>query len=109
VNAQFLDNFHKPIWLLNLARGQVLDSKAALNALDQGKILGMGLDVFENEDLATFNLEQKSKWERYIRSDRILLTPHIGGWTYEAEERIASLIIEVLAKNAPLLLPSATR
>jgi D-3-phosphoglycerate dehydrogenase len=108
VDACFLSRFHKPIWLLNLARGEVLDSKAALDAFDQGKILGMGLDVFQNEDLATFTPQQKSEWERYIRSDRILLTPHIGGWTYEAEERIASLIIEALAKNAPPLLGATT-
>jgi D-3-phosphoglycerate dehydrogenase len=107
VDADFLSRFRKPIWLLNLARGEVLDSKAALDALDQGKIIGMGLDVFENEDLATLTSEQKSNWERYTRSDRILLTPHIGGWTYEAEERIASLVLEALAENALSLLSSA--
>ncbi|MCS6906186.1 MAG: NAD(P)-dependent oxidoreductase [Bacteroidia bacterium] len=100
VDASFLNQFSKPIWLINTARGGVLDIVAALNAFEKGKILGMALDVFENEDLTTFTADQKATWQRLVQEERIILTPHIAGWTFEAEERIAQLIVEALKDYA---------
>ena len=49
VNDEFLSKMKDNSILLNAARGMLVDTKALLRALDSGKLLGAGLDVYENE------------------------------------------------------------
>lgn len=67
--------------LVNAARGGVIDEDALLNALDQGKLAFCGLDVFENEPTPRTDL---------LKHPKIIVTPHIGASTAEAQERIAA-------------------
>ncbi len=86
-NDTFFESFKKPIFLLNLSRGKIIDSKALLNALNAGKILGAGLDVLEYEKSSFENMFDGSLPEEFIQlvqSEKVLLTPHVGGWTNES-------------------------
>lgn len=74
-------------YLINCARGGVVDEAALLSALDSGKIAAAALDVFE---------EEPTKNEAIYTHDRISLTPHIGASTAEAQERIGLETIEVI-------------
>ncbi len=78
-------------FLLNNARGNVVDLQALAIALDERHILGAAIDVFPQEP--------GSNAERFIsplqNRDNVILTPHIGGSTAEAQERIG---VEVAAK-----------
>ena len=74
-------------FLVNIARGSVVDEGALVAALESGTIRGAGLDVYENEPLvnpALFNLPHVS------------LTPHIGGNTHEAQQAMHALVRENL-------------
>ncbi|TVQ71518.1 MAG: phosphoglycerate dehydrogenase [Oceanospirillales bacterium] len=77
---------------LNASRGNVVDIEALCDALDSGKILGAAIDVFP--------VEPKSNDDEFIsplrRFDNVLLTPHVGGSTMEAQENIGYEVSEKL-------------
>lgn len=98
VNTEFINEFTKPFWLLNLARGKCVITKDLVSALQSKKVLGAGLDVLEYEKLSFENLfDEHSKNEdfEYLRNcDNVILTPHIGGWTFESHEKLAQTIVD---------------
>ncbi len=98
VNTEFINAFTKPFWLLNLARGKCVITKDLVSALQSKKVLGAGLDVLEYEKLSFENLfDEHSKNEdfEYLRNcDNVILTPHIGGWTFESHEKLAQTIVD---------------
>jgi D-3-phosphoglycerate dehydrogenase len=79
------------VGIVNCARGGVIDEVALVKALDSGKVLFAGLDVFENEPTPEITI---------LMNHKISLTPHIGAATLEAQDRIgtelASQIISLL-------------
>jgi phosphoglycerate dehydrogenase-like enzyme/predicted enzyme related to lactoylglutathione lyase len=97
VNTNFIENFKKPIWLINTARGKSVVTSDLVKALKSGKILGAGLDVLEYEKLSFENLfdeNQKNEDFEYLKkADNVLLTPHVGGWTFESHEKLAQTIV----------------
>ncbi|MFT5753058.1 MAG: D-3-phosphoglycerate dehydrogenase [Flavobacterium sp.] len=82
------------VGIINAARGGVIDEVALVDALDEGKVLFAGLDVFENEPTPEM---------RILMHPKISLTPHIGAATDEAQDRIgtelAEQIISLLKNN----------
>lgn len=98
VNKDFLQKFKKPIWLINTARGEILCLEALIEGLESGKIIGAGLDVLENEKLNTLSPLQQLHFDYLTQSKRVILTPHVGGWTYESYERISEVLAQKIAK-----------
>ena len=78
------------VYLINCARGSVVDEAALLEALNSGKIAGAGIDVFPEEP--TKNLE-------LVNHERVSVTPHIGASTKEAQKRIGEEIISIIKEN----------
>ena len=97
-DERFLSKFENNIVLLNTSRGEVLNLKDLLKMIDSGKVTAAGLDVLENEKIDHLNNEQKENFERLIKSDNVLLTPHVGGWTYESYERINEVLVDKILK-----------
>lgn len=93
VNDEYLFHFKKPIFLLNTARGKVVEVRAVLNAINEGKILGAGLDVLEVEKFPA--LAEQEWFEELRKCDKVILTPHVGGWTFDSYRKLS----EVLAKK----------
>jgi D-3-phosphoglycerate dehydrogenase len=93
VNKNFIDNFSKPFYLLNLSRGEIVHLEAVSNGLRSGKILGACLDVLENEKIRNLTIEQQDIFDALTRSDRVIFTPHIGGWTHESYQRINEVLV----------------
>ena len=77
-------------FLINCARGSVVDEQALLEALNSGKIAGAGMDVFPEEPPQNLEL---------IRHEKISVTPHIGASTKEAQKRIGVEIVSVIKEN----------
>lgn len=88
IGAAELAIMKKGAYIVNTARGGVIDEQALLQALEEGKIAGAALDVFENEPNPDKTL---------LNHPKISCTPHIGAATLEAQDRIglelANLII----------------
>lgn len=82
------------VGIVNCARGGVINEVALIEALDEGKVLFAGLDVFENEPTPEIQI---------LMHPKISLTPHIGAATDEAQDRIgtelAEQIISLLKNN----------
>jgi D-3-phosphoglycerate dehydrogenase / 2-oxoglutarate reductase len=99
-NEAFFRAFKKDIWLMNLARGEVVDQHALVALLLAGKIKGAALDVLENEKLATLTPEQRLNFDFLAQAANVVLTPHIGGWSHQSYVKIN----EVLARKIKDLL-----
>lgn len=101
VNDEFLSRFAKPIWLINTARGKILDTAALLRHLENGSVRGACLDVLEYEAVSFEKLDASSLPEPFrqlIRSDKVILSPHIGGWTFESHEKIGRFLAEKIIR-----------
>jgi D-3-phosphoglycerate dehydrogenase / 2-oxoglutarate reductase len=96
VNDQFLQQFQKPVWLLNTARGEIMDYKALVNGLRSGRIKGAALDVLENEKLATLKPEQQENFAWLSEAENVILTPHIAGWTQQSYRKINEVLVQKL-------------
>ena len=77
----------KGSYIINCARGGVVDEAAVLEALDAGHIAGAGIDVF---------VEEPTKNMPLLSHPAVSVTPHIGGSTDEAQERIGGEIVEII-------------
>lgn len=94
VDDEYLFHFKKPIFLLNTARGPIIKTQAVLNAIQQGKILGAGLDVLEVEK---FPLLAEQPWyPELIQNQQVILTPHVAGWTFDSYRKISEVLVEKL-------------
>lgn len=113
INEAFINQFKKPFWLINTARGKSVVTKDLVSALKSEKILGAGLDVLEYEKASFENLFKSSgnneghterslstienlpeAFRYLIDSDRVLLSPHVAGWTVESKEKLAQTIVD---------------
>ena len=98
VNRDFINKFKKPFYLINTARGTVVDTKDLVWALENGKIKKAALDVLEYEQTSFENLFENKNlpnaFQYLIQSDRVLLTPHIAGWSNESEVKLAQVIVD---------------
>ncbi|MBC6990293.1 NAD(P)-dependent oxidoreductase [Hymenobacter sp. BT491] len=98
VNDELLRGFRNPIWLLNTARGEVLDHAALVSGLQSGQIRGAGLDVLENEKLTTLTAEQQARFDFLTFAPNVILSPHIGGWTHQSYRRINEVLVWKIAE-----------
>jgi glyoxylate reductase len=72
-------------FLINTARGQIVDEKALVKALAKGAIAGAGLDVFEHEPKVPAAL---------VKMPNVVLTPHLGSAVIEVRERMANIVVD---------------
>ena len=97
INAEVLEALGPRAYLINIARGSVVDEAALLVALQQKIIAGAALDVFENEPNPNVG---------FLNIDNVLLTPHIGSATSETRQLMTNLAIdnlEAFYNKKPLL------
>jgi D-3-phosphoglycerate dehydrogenase len=81
INRERLSKMKSSAFLINMARGPIVDELALIDALNQGVIAGAGLDVFEKEPIQTDN--------PLLKMRQVLLTPHSLCWTDECFDHIA--------------------
>lgn len=86
----------QPIYLLNIARGALVDWDAIYKGWQQEKIIKAGLDVLENEPLSTVPENQRKEMQEMIDQGDLLLTPHIGGYTFEAIDKMGESLMRQL-------------
>jgi len=98
INSSFISEFKNPFWLLNTSRGNCVVTKDLVKALKNNKILGAGLDVleFENSSFESVFLTKcnSREMEYLIKSNKVILTPHVAGWTNESKVKLAQVIVE---------------
>jgi D-3-phosphoglycerate dehydrogenase len=90
----FFNSFKKPIYLINTSRGKVLRTTALMEAIKSGKVKAAALDVLENEKINQLTIDEQQWFNALIKEERIILTPHIAGWTHESKRKIAEVVLE---------------
>jgi phosphoglycerate dehydrogenase-like enzyme len=99
-NAAAFARMKDSAYFFNLGRGKVVDETALADALQQRRIAGAGLDVFEAEPLPP----ESPLWQ--IDTERIIISPHVSGFTLDYDERASDLFAENLRRylaSEPLL------
>jgi D-3-phosphoglycerate dehydrogenase len=98
VNLDFINAFAKEFWIINTSRGKNIVTGDLVAAMKSGKVLGAGLDVLEYEKLSFETLFQDKDtpeaFQYLLDGRKVILTPHIAGWTYESHERLAQVIVD---------------
>lgn len=97
INSDFINQFQKPFWFFNTARGKSVVTEDLVSALKSGKILGAGLDVLEYEKASfesLFSSEMPDAFQYLIKSENVLISPHVAGWTIESKEKLAQTIVD---------------
>ena len=93
VNTHFIDNCKKPFYLINTSRGLCIKTSDLILGIKTGKILGVGLDVIENESSSFENFKQDSYLDFLKKSEKVILTPHVAGWTFESKSKLSQIIL----------------
>ena len=100
-NNNFFKKFKKNIYFINTARGKNVKTDDLVEQIKSGKVLGACLDVLEYESISFEALDPNKMPEAFkylVQSDKVILSPHIAGWTYESHEKIAeTLVRKILA------------
>jgi len=85
IGAKELKKMKKTAFVINTARGGVIDEKALLDALNAGDIAGAGLDVFESEPPTEWHL---------VKHPKVVATPHLSSSTEEGQVRVGELTVQ---------------
>ena len=88
INKESINKMKPGVIILNTSRGGVIDEKALYEALQQGKIGGVGLDVYENEPITAGN--------ELVNHPLVISTPHIGAQTPEASRNNSMVVVKKL-------------
>ncbi|WP_431166881.1 2-hydroxyacid dehydrogenase [Tenacibaculum halocynthiae] len=103
INTEFINQFKKSFWLINTARGKSVVTSDLVDSLKSGKILGAGLDVLEYEKKSFENLFTDSlmpdAFQYLIKSNQVILSPHVAGWTVESKEKLAQTIVNKIKEK----------
>ncbi len=95
IDEEFISKMEKNFYFVNTARGKNLKTKALVQAIESGKVLGACLDVLEYEKSSFENLETENHDLKYLLdSEKVIVTPHIGGWTHQSKEKLAQVIVD---------------
>ncbi|MBS4209308.1 phosphoglycerate dehydrogenase [Bacillus sp. FJAT-50079] len=85
INDEYLAKTKKGVRIVNCARGGIIDEAALVRALNSGQVAGAALDVFETEPSQNFEL---------LGHPNVIVTPHLGASTVEAQEKVANEVSE---------------
>lgn len=98
----FFDKFKKPIYVINLARGKVIKTNALVEAMKNDQVTGACLDVLEYEKSSFesfFEQELPEDFQYLLRSDRVILSPHVGGWTHESYFKLSDVLADKILSH----------
>lgn len=96
-NTAFFDRLERKPWFINTCRGKVHDTAAVIAALESGRIAGAALDVLENERIDQYSPAEQQQLAQLTTDPRVIVTPHIAGYSHEAFEGMARIVLEKLA------------
>jgi len=98
INMNNISNIKKGAVLVNVSRGGVIEEESLCFALRKGILSGVGVDVLENE-LGDYTKSPLLKYAQKNPDANIIVTPHIGGATVEAWEKVFRLVAEKISKE----------
>ncbi len=95
-NDGFFNELQTKPLIINTSRGEVIETTALITALQQNKISGAALDVLENEKISTYTPIENEQLTYLAKHPKVLLTPHIAGYSHEAFYKMAKVVLDKL-------------
>jgi len=99
LNDEAFGKMKDGVWILNPARGALIDTDALIRALDSGKVAGAALDVYEDEvgifntDFGSFDAIPDERLKNLMKRDNVLVTPHIAFYTKTAVKNMVQFAL----------------
>lgn len=102
IDSAFINKIKNDFYFVNTARGKNVETKYLVEALKSGKVKGACLDVleyekasFENLDTSTsLSTKENEDLQYLLDSEKVIVTPHIAGWTHQSKEKLAQVIVD---------------
>ena len=101
-NEKFFNSFKKKIYFINTSRGKVVDTVSLLNAINNDKITGAGLDVLENENFNSHTFSEKNILEQLVQTGKTIITPHVAGKSFSSQKRFAEVLLQKITEKEQL-------
>lgn len=103
INDSFINSFKKNIYIINTSRGKCLNTDDLVKNMKSGKVLGVCLDVLEYESTSFEGINSSlithhSSLQYLLSSNKVILTPHIAGWTHQSNQKMAKVLVEKIFK-----------
>lgn len=101
MNADFISQFKKPIYIINTARGKCLNTQDLVTAIETNKVLGACLDVLEYESVSFESIPMDqfpAPLQFLVKSEKVVLSPHIAGWTHESNYKMSKMMADKMIK-----------
>jgi D-3-phosphoglycerate dehydrogenase len=95
-DKKFFDALERTPYFLNTSRGKVVNQQDLVLALAENRIAGAALDVLENEKLESLNASERQNLDILLADHRVIVTPHIAGYSREAFLKMAQILCEKL-------------
>lgn len=107
VNDELIQSFSKSFYLINLSRGKIVKTESVVKAIESKKILGACLDVLDYEKSSFENMFDDLKnlpdaFKYILNSDKVILSPHVGGWTYESYYKLSKVLLDKIVNQYKL-------
>ena len=97
LDCNFIVKMAKPFYIINTARGKVVRTESLVKGLKECNILGACLDVLEFEKTSfenMFDSEIPAGFQYLLGSKKVLLSPHVAGWTVESYYKLSSVLAD---------------
>lgn len=99
-NEAFLRSMKKPFILINTSRGPVINTGILWEGLQNGKVRGVCLDVWEEEPIAAMNPYLRDILDKLSKQPQAIITPHIAGYTFEALYKMSyTLLVKIVLER----------
>lgn len=93
-DQSYFHKFQKSIYFINTSRGKIVKTQSLLECIENGKIRKAALDVLENEKLDKLDDELLEIYNKMLKNDNILITPHIAGWSFQSYKNISLTLLD---------------
>ena len=102
IDEKFISEVEKDFYFINTARGKNVKTKDLVKAVKSGKIKGAALDVLEYEKASFENIDHENEDLNFLlNSEKVIVTPHIAGWTIQSKEKLAQVIVDKILAQFP--------
>ncbi|UOU99576.1 2-hydroxyacid dehydrogenase [Chryseobacterium daecheongense] len=100
IDEKFISEMKNNFYFINTARGKNVETKYLVEGLKSGKVKGACLDVLEYEKSSFEHLETENDDLKFLlESEKVIVTPHIAGWTHQSKEKLAQVIVDKIVAS----------